>query len=390
MPGTARPVADSPAGWRKLRHALNRHRQELAEVASPLYLDVPRVGATPLMCRPEWVPDHPIPLDAVTLGWTDPPPTPAIDGTERSSASVRPVAGDGARFPTYAEALAALEPPATFENRPTYRILGANLAPERGPARLDLTSGRYFDSVNVGEVLGHELAIAWQGHLAALTTGDLPFRTSIGDPCDLARRPAGTAITTLTIRRAPDGDASFLLHWRDPAKVAHAGGMYQVIPVGIFQPADDNPASVRNDFSLWRGMVREFSEELLGAAEDYPELGSPLDYTQWPFHQNLSAARQAGKLRVYCLGLGADPLTLAVDILTVAVFDSDVFDAAFSHLVAVNSEGRVVNGAGRAGEVGVPFSVDAILPLVGGHDPMQAAGAATLQLAWRHRTVLVA
>ena len=40
------------------------------------------------------------------------------------------------------------------------------------------------------------------------------------------------------------------------------------MPVGIFQPADDNPASVRADLDLWPGLVREFSEELLGAPED--------------------------------------------------------------------------------------------------------------------------
>ncbi len=41
-----------------------------------------------------------------------------------------------------------------------------------------------------------------------------------------------------------------------------------------------------------------------------------------------TAARSAGKLHVSCLGLGVDPLTLVTDILTVAVFDSDFFDAA--------------------------------------------------------------
>ena len=74
-----------------------------------------------------------------------------------------------------------------------------------------------------------------------------------------------------------------MLHWRDPAKVTHAGGMYQVMPVGIFQPADENPVSVRPDLSLWQCMVREFSEELLGKSEDYGRFGSPLAYEQWPF-----------------------------------------------------------------------------------------------------------
>ena len=32
------------------------------------------------------------------------------------------------------------------------------------------------------------------------------------------------------------------------------------------------------------------------------------------------AAREAGQVRVWCLGLGVDPLTLVTDLLTVAVF----------------------------------------------------------------------
>ena len=43
-----------------------------------------------------------------------------------------------------------------------------------------------------------------------------------------------------------------------------------------------------------------------------------------------------------CLGVGVDPLTLAVDILTAAMFDSDLFDATFGGLVAANAEGRVI------------------------------------------------
>jgi hypothetical protein len=154
------------------------------------------------------------------------------------------------------------------------------------------------------------------------------------------------------------------------------------MPVGIFQPADNNPASEQNDLNLWRSMVREFSEELLGATEDYHQLGTPLGYDRWPFYRNLSAAREAGRLRVHCLGVGVDPLTLAVDILAVAVFDSDLFDATFAGLVAVNEEGRVIGGQDTGGAPGVAFTGEAIQRLANNAEPMQAAGAAVLQLAW--------
>ena len=103
----------------------------------------------------------------------------------------------------------------------------------------------------------------------------------------------------------------------------------------------------------------------------------------------LSTARNAEKLRVSCLGVGVDPLTLAVDILTAAVFDGDVFDATFDGLVTTNAEGRIIAGQGASGAPGVPLTTEAVERFGGGAEPMQAAGAAILQLAWRHRDSLL-
>jgi hypothetical protein len=392
MSRAARFAADSPARWRTVRRGLNARRYPLTQAASRFYPGVARAGATALLCREEWIPHQPLGLDEVTLNWAGHPPAPAVSGTEPVSAHV-PLRADGTRYPVYTAALAALDPPALFDNRPCYRLLAARLAP--GACHLDLAHGRYFDGVNIGEALAHELAAALADGRGAVTASRLPFRDFIGDPCDLSRRSAMCAITTLTLRRTASGDASFLLHWRDPGQVTHAGGLYQVMPVGIFQPADGNPASVGSDLSLWRSMAREFSEELLGTTEDYRGFGSPLDYGRWPFYRALSAARGAGKLRVSCLGMGVDPLTLAVDILAVAVFDSDVFDGLFAGLVAANAEGRVIGGPGDPGRPGdpgppgVPFTAEVIDRLAGGSEPTQAAGAAVLQLAWQHRAGLL-
>lgn len=386
MSHAERLAADSTGHWRAIRREVNQRRHELTEAASRLYPAATRVGTTGLLCREEWIPDRPLELDEVELSWTGHPPPPAVDGSEPASAHVRPERADGERYRTYADALAALDPPALFENRPSYRLLAAHLAD--GVGCLDLTRGRYFDGVNIGEALAHELA-AWRADPRPGVPRSLPLRNLVGDPCDLSRRSAMPAITTLTLRRAASGDAWFLLHRRDPAKVTHAGGLYQVIPVGIFQPADDNPASEQNDLSLWRSMVREFSEELLATSEDYRHLGSPLDYGRWPFYRELSAARETGKLRVSCLGLGVDPLTLAVDVLTVAVFDSEFFDATFGGLVGANAEGHIIASQGAAGTPGVPFTSEVVDRFGGGAEPMQAAGAAVLQLAWRHRASLL-
>ncbi|REE98688.1 transcriptional regulator [Thermomonospora umbrina] len=330
--------------WREERALLAARRAALGERAGALYPDVPRVGSTTLLTRPEWIPAEPLPLEAVRLRWRDDAAPPAVDGSL-------------ARLPgghrSYSEAMGALTPPAVFENRPVYRILAAGLGEGARPS-LEFSAGRYFDGVDVGEAAAHELAADVPG---------LPLRTAVGDPRDLVRRSAPLAVTTVTLRR---GTRDVVLHWRDPAKVAHAGGLHQVMPVGVFQPATPD---ARADFDLWRCMVREYGEEFLGTPEDRePEF----TYDSWPLYRRMSRARTAGDVRAYCLGLGVDPLTFAVDLLTAVVIDDTTFDELFGALVDVNDEGRVTMA---------PFDEPA-------PQPMQPAGAAALALARWHGATL--
>ena len=378
MPDAPVQAMDSQERWRQVRAVLTANRQELSRLAARLYPDLPRVGSTDLLTRADWLPDAPLGLDDLPLTWVDRPPA-AHDISGPVSAHVRPARAAGGRYATYADAVGGLDRPALFENRPCYRLLGAALA---GPRELRLTRTSYFQGMELGHAVAHELAAAWDESAAGVSLAGLPLRSLAGDPCALDRRLALVAVTTLTLRRAAGGQASFILHWRDPAKVNHAGGMYQVMPVGLFQPATSAAAAVPHDLSLWKCMAREFSEEFLGTSEDYQTTGGVLDYGSWPFYRRLEQARRAGRLAVHCLGVGVDPVTFATDVLTVAVFDGPEFDAEFGGLVALNAEGRVITG-GRA--EGIPFTEDTVARLTGGDEPVQASGAAVLQLAWRYR-----
>jgi hypothetical protein len=40
-----------------------------------------------------------------------------------------------------------------------------------------------------------------------------------------------------------------------------------------------------------------------------------VDYDSWPFARQLTDALGRGQVRVWCLGLGTDPLTYATDLL---------------------------------------------------------------------------
>lgn len=319
-----------------------------------------RILGTPLLTCRSWLPTAPVPLDHIAL-------KRAVDGTVKvSPAAVAaldlPVRPDGSRYGSYSEMIGELAAPAVFENRPTYRLIAADLAGDEPYLRFG--AGRYFDTPDVGDAAAHEFSAA---RLGRDVTG---FRASVGDPCDPSRRPMNMAISTLTLRRDAAGGTSFVLHWRDPEKVGHAGGLYHVVPTGVFQPSSADPANVANDFSLWRNMVREFAEELAGGSEDYGT--GCIDYAGWPFARRLAGAR------AYCLGMGVDPLTLAVDLLTVLV-DAPLYDELFLG-PSINAEGEVLER--------VPFNEGTVDEFMW-RRPIQAAGAALLGMAWHQRGELL-
>ncbi|HSR24412.1 MAG TPA: transcriptional regulator [Candidatus Eisenbacteria bacterium] len=368
--------------WRACRRFLNEHRPALSAAAAGLYPLAARVEGTLLLAHDGWLAPEPVDLQDVRLHWDAEAPRAATTGREPESAGVRPLRGGGQRFATYADAVAALDRPRLFENRPAYRLLDVDLAAAR---RLSFGDGEYFDVMNVSEAVAHEYAQR-QRTRAPAGREDLPLRAVIGDPFDLGRRPLMVAMCALTLRHDPaTGAAAFVLHWRDPARVATGGGLHQVMPVGVFQATGGSPADRANDFDLWRGLVREYSEEFLGAGERTGEAGGVLRYEAWPFFRAMSQARSGGRLRVHCFGVGVDPLTLAADILLAVVFDRDAFDELLGGIVASNEEGRVVT----AGDgLGIPFSQEAIEGFLRDR-PMQPAGAAVLAVAWRHRRRLL-
>jgi hypothetical protein len=209
----------------------------------------------------------------------------------------------------------------------------------------------------------------------------LPFRKLLGDPFDTSQRPILPSIDTLTIRRSKNGSPCMVLHRRDAAKVAIAGGMLHVMPAGTFQPSSVLPAAQAADFDLWRNVMREYSEEFLGNPEHDGD-GTPINYDRTEPFLTLDKARQDGQLRIYCFGIAMDALTLACEILTVAVIDEDVYDSVFAKLVNSNSEGTVI--------ATVPFEEHTVRQLLAGKPHVLApAAAGCVELAWRHRQTVL-
>lgn len=378
--------------WLRVNAYLQANRHELAVRAAAEYPVDARVAGTPLLAAASWRPTAPVPLTDIRLEFRAGPEAPSELPSEpphSDAATVARVAPyllprrpDGTRYGRFSEVIGDLAAPAVFENRPVYRLIEAGLG--GGDPRLTFTRGRFFDDVDVGGAVAHEYAAARLPSRALPSQAQpraLRLRAALSDPCDLTARPATMAISTLTLRHdRATRTAEFPLHFRDPARVSHAGGMIQVIPVGIFQPSGEAAWNEANDFDLWRGMLREYAEELLGEDEDYGSETSPIDYDRWPLARRMRAARDDGRVRAYCLGLGTDPLTFAVDLLTAVVIDAGVYDELFGAAVASNAEGSVL--APR------PLDQRSVADLIARH-PVQAAGEALLTLAVAHADALL-
>ena len=82
-----------------------------------------------------------------------------------------------------------------------------------------------------------------------------------------------------------------------------------------------------------------------------------------------------------------EPLTLTVELVTVAVIEAPVFDALFAGMVAVNEEGAAVSTEAGRPTVGIPFTAAARERLR--TEPLAPIARACIELAWQHRHQLL-
>lgn len=386
LPNTVDPrVEEDQRRWRDTRGLLGQSRRVLATVAEQLYPEftVPGLEGTGVIAHRSWIPPEPVPLRSVVLDMEEHTAAPTVDGSERESSDARPLVSSEHRYQRYSQAVRDLAAPRLFENRLCFRVMGLDL--KLPVAQLQFGTMGFFDSMDTNEVLAHELA---QEHLSRDRRGDvmvgraswrnLTFRKLIGDPFDLARRPLMGAIGTLTIRGGES--PSMVLHQRDGAHVAGGGSMVHLLPAGIFQPSSVLPEAIAADFSMWRNIQREYAEELLGH-EEYDGSGRPIDYGACEPFATMDRALSDARVRVYLLGLTLDALTLSGDLLTVAVFEPELYDDLFRDSVDVNAEGSIPARA-------VPFEEHTIRRL---RDMAQLSpgAAAAVHYSWQHREAIL-
>ncbi|WP_157495459.1 helix-turn-helix transcriptional regulator [Kutzneria sp. 744] len=382
-------VSASQQQWRQVRGSLAHYGTRLTTMALELYPDEARVSGLPVLAAAGWVPEQPVPLDAVALEWVEHPPPPLITGQEPEAAPTLPLRAPGRAFPSYSSAIRYLAPPSLFENRASYRLLGSSLQTPNGPV-LTFGLSSYFAKFDVAEALVHELAAYVHRDSAPPTLGALPYRALLGTrPFELADRAVNLSVTAVTLRAAERaGTPEFLVLQRDSRAVAVGSGMTGLIPAGEFQPASIAPQSIPADLDIWKTLVREYSEELLGMPEHDGSSGVPVDYDCWPFYRDITQARDAGQVRVHVLGLVMDPLSLNLILSVAVVFDAPVFDVLFRQMASSNVEGTLVSDGGARSKHGIAFSAENV-GRFWAEGRMGASCTAALQLAWRHRARLL-
>jgi hypothetical protein len=401
---TYRYTVNSKDSWAKTDDAFSRsrnylksNRASLQAIAQQSQHKLVLISGIPLLIKPGWIPALPLPFDAVGREWVE----PGVNESEMRAA-FDPARKVTRRYwtraseylDTYHDVIERLENPdkKLFFDGSSYRLLDVTVAAgditvEKIPITLTFTPGRYFDALDTTDVLGYETALLAlrprQRNTIDLMRGR--YRRWLGSPFDLTRRCAIPGVNTLTIRRGLPAP-SFILHERNPRQVALSQGVAHVTPAGEFQPRDlSNLASIV-DLDLWSTVKREYAEELLGITEAQ---GQSLE--QRPsdrLNDVMSALDEAhgnGGVVTRFLGIGLDPLTWKPEILTVAIFEPNVYDTIFRDIIKENDEGRIIFRDDSSQE-GFPFTEDRVKDFTNG--TMLPAGTACLVLAWKRRREL--
>jgi hypothetical protein len=372
---------------RKIVEAAYRTHEDLL-AAGPMHV---------FITDPAWVLAEPLELDRLTVelvGEDARPPVP--EACYEPLRQYWPLGADGKPVARYHEAVTQFDtPPGLWFNWPSYRLLGVERRADGGFA-LRVGTTTYWDGFDSWAALqfeaAHQLREREAGHRpggaeGARLTG--PYRQSLGTPFSLTNRDCAIGLSVLTVYRTRKG-AFFYLQRRAAAQVAVAGGLAGLLPAGEFQPSSAAYAAVRSDADIWRCIMREFAEEVVGRP-DLEQRGPSVDYERESPFRELQRARRDGSVRPYILNIGFDPVTWKAGIRLVWIFDEDAHRKIFRGMQPDNSEGSVeaasLHRVGKAPLEGMPFNEETVRGYL--QDPtITEAARLCIGLTWEHREKL--
>jgi hypothetical protein len=370
-------AANKAINFDGVQEYVESHQPDLRSLAWSTSSSAWRSDTIPLLARPGWLRDKPMPLDRVILKWQ---PNATVESINSRRRMHRSRAESFGGYPTYSKALVTRPGKGQLFNGFVYRPISIEVA--EGDLQITFTKGRYFDYLDSSEVLAYELGARMLAQKSDPAGGTR--RRSVADPFDLASRPTSLGINTLTIRKDINGTHGFFMHRRNGPNVVNESDLIHVVPAGEFTPSDIGYEAIAADFSIWRNIMREYAEEFLGNEEAYGRGGQPIDYDNAFPYAELSAALRDEGIHVNVLGVAIDALCLKPELLTVCVLDAAIFDHIFKNMVSVDNEGVLLVGSSRHG---IPFTGSNV-DLYADNADTSSAGAACLKLAWQYRREL--
>jgi hypothetical protein len=355
-------------------------REEQSSLAACVFERSPqdwRDGGIPMLARPEWIPSAPFDLEDLVIAWKEADDGQEVEKARRAAARVlSPL--QIAPISRYSDALVQIAGISALFDGTVYRLLDVDLASDA--KRMLFTSSSYFPYLDTCEVLAFEAELRRSAGKRIDGRGTL--RRELVDPFELRNRVTILGINALTVRVENDR-ARFFLHRRNPKQVVNNSGLLGLIPAGEFAPSDVSSEARLNDFNIWRNIMREYAEELLGADDAQGQGGRWIDYANTFPYRELEQARARGNLRIKILGLGIDPLTWKPELLTICLIEAKEFDSIFTPVPNRNDEGTILTGNGD----GLPFNVRTVAQYCT-ESAISPNAKAALQLAWQFRTEL--
>src|ERR1700730_3166606 len=306
-----------------------------------------RGGGFPMLARSAWIPDAPFDLSEISIRWQkEGHNDEALEAARHSASELLSKLRLGLvdRYSTALTEIAGMN--GLFDGK-IYRLVDAELTPET--KRMTFAESSYFAYLDTSEVLALEAEFLVANKKRIDRAGS--HRRSLGNPFDFRNRVVSLGIDTLTIRVAGQY-AGFFLHRRDPKQVVNNADLIGVIPAGEFTPSDVSGEALMNDLDIWKNIMREYAEEMLGVEDALGQGGRWIDYAAESPYRELNDAKANGLLKVKVLGLGIDPLPWKPELLTVCIIDAQSFDAIFAAMPKRNDEGIILTGNGKDG---LPF-----------------------------------
>lgn len=387
VPAYQREKASTTAEmFRSTRRDIHARRASHTAAAASLFSEDLRLEKTTHISHSSWRLANPVPLENVSVTYVDKRKRPAISGGSTNATRLLPTAPGPSKAKTYSDVISGDSElrPDLWWDAASYDLL--TFIPDGDVVHIDCSVAQYFEMFDVCEAVAHEY-VSDRRNRDEPRSKALRLRSEIGDPFDIGRRPFVPAIPTLVLLQPDTGPPTFVLHARDGEAVASASGMRHVFG-GQFQPSSRHSTDPAAEADLWLSVARELAEELLGADGTDGHAGGPLLLTNEPL-ASLESLRRDGRLKVWLLGLGLDPLTLWPDLLTVTVISDDAFRIRFPKLSIGNTEGLFVGSSSSGGSVhGFEFLESVVDALASNHGTHPAA-AACLRLAWRHRNAIL-